>query len=467
MGRVLAYGEKRDQVHSSSLIRRASPTDWPVFGKGVPHAPGGAVAPARVKRRCRAHVQDWPRAGSAHRGSGMPDVLRLLTLMVAAQSLVMGAILIAVAGWRAGKAPLSLRMRGAAMLGQCVGYVLISQRGELDAIWSVVAAFGLVVLGHALTLVALRMLLGLREYRALIALVAACVWLLMLWLGYIVQDRQAAAVLSQVYSISFAMAISWPLVRSLHAGGSVGQRILLGTAWFMLATQVWLLLAPALPIPVANSQLAVMWLVVLMPTLTGVAFLMMYSEAMQADLRRLARIDPLTGVNNRRAFFESLRAQVRACTAHSRPLAVLVIDVDDFKRVNDSYGHAAGDRLLLNLAASFSRQLRRHDVIGRIGGEEFAVIAPNAGPDEAMALAESLRTAASATTIRVEGTPLAATVSIGVANSGPPGKETDGDALLDLADKALYEAKRAGRNRVVPITGSGLPVAALTRERRA
>lgn len=372
---------------------------------------------------------------------------QLMSLMIAAQSFMMGGLLLSVALGKEGKAALSVRMRGAAMFVQGIGYALISQRGTIDPLWSLVVPFGLIQLGHGFTLSALRMLLGLRNYNRLIAVVFTLVWLLILWVGWIHPDRNASALLSQFYSTGFGIAIAWPLLPSLRSGGSIGARVLLGTAIFMVSTQLWMFAVPWLAISPETARSAVMALIALMPTLTGVAFLMMYNEATQAELKNLARIDPLTGVNNRRALLEHLDRQMKRAAGRHRPLAVLLIDVDHFKRVNDQYGHAAGDKLLLSLVNSIASAVRRTDLVGRIGGEEFAVVAPDTDLVAGVQLGERLRESVESASLRLDGRTLSATVSVGVACSTLD--DRDREALLRQADQALYMAKSEGRNRVV------------------
>ncbi len=132
--------------------------------------------------------------------------------------------------------------------------------------------------------------------------------------------------------------------------------------------------------------------------------------------------------------------------------AVLMLDIDHFKRVNDQHGHAAGDAVLRHLASLMRVGQRKIDKLGRVGGEEFAILLPGANGDAALAYAERLRQSVAGTPIEIDGVMLAITVSIGIAslNAADP----TADAALIRADKALYSAKEAGRNRV----GNGLDI---------
>jgi diguanylate cyclase (GGDEF)-like protein len=166
-----------------------------------------------------------------------------------------------------------------------------------------------------------------------------------------------------------------------------------------------------------------------------------------ARLERLAVTDGLTGLFNHRRFQESLQGELLRCERHKRPLAVLMFDVDYFKKVNDSMGHPAGDELLRRLAEVLSKELRQTDLIARYGGEEFAVLLPETTKAEALQVAERMREAVE-TRINEQGKwTQRITVSVGVATFPEDGKGAE--VVLEAADQALYVAKRQGRNRVV------------------
>jgi len=177
------------------------------------------------------------------------------------------------------------------------------------------------------------------------------------------------------------------------------------------------------------------------------------SAARAEALRRLdhaVRHDDLTGVLARRTFLQQGERLLARYQRESAGLAVLMVDVDHFKQVNDQLGHGAGDQLLIGIAQAMTSALRPQDVLGRLGGEEFAVVLPDASPAEAHAIAERLRTVVEQ---RPFGTAQApeqhATVSIGLVHSASLGGDADLDTLLLAADAALYRAKAEGRNRVM------------------
>lgn len=171
---------------------------------------------------------------------------------------------------------------------------------------------------------------------------------------------------------------------------------------------------------------------------------MLVSERTVKAHKTAASIDPLTGLFNRRGFSELTGRMIEREARAGRPVTVLIFDIDHFKSVNDRFGHPAGDEILKLFGSVLMHTLRITDIVGRIGGEEFAAVLP-CPVDEATIAAERLRIAFANAGVQVDETPLETTVSIGVAG-GPPG--TDLTALLAAADTALYRAKRGGRNRV-------------------
>lgn len=169
-------------------------------------------------------------------------------------------------------------------------------------------------------------------------------------------------------------------------------------------------------------------------------------QIQKLDAEREARSDPLTGLNNRRAFLEYAERDVRRALRYDFPVALIMLDLDHFKTVNDTYGHPVGDRVLAALAETLRQTTREVDAIGRLGGEEFAILMPDAGAEAALQAAERVRKAVEALTLDVDGLCLVVTASFGVAVHGRA-DETIHD-LFTRADRALYRAKQRGRNRV-------------------
>lgn len=164
------------------------------------------------------------------------------------------------------------------------------------------------------------------------------------------------------------------------------------------------------------------------------------------ELERLATTDGLTGLVNRRSLFDHLEQEVYRTQRYGTALSVVMFDIDHFKRINDNWGHAAGDWVLRKIARETHQLLRKTDKAGRYGGEEFVVLLPEADLREALLLAHRLSQRISDTVITPEhGTPISVTVSVGVATLAP---NESGEALIYRADQALYRAKQEGRNRV-------------------
>lgn len=164
----------------------------------------------------------------------------------------------------------------------------------------------------------------------------------------------------------------------------------------------------------------------------------------ELDLCNEAATDSLTGAASRRAFKEQAAKHLSLARRHSMPLSCIALDVDHFKAINDTYGHAAGDKVLVGIVAAIKEQLRRSDLLARIGGEEFVVLLPQTEQDVAVEVAEKLRHLVKALRFPGSTPPIVVTASFGVATLDPG---DDVESLLQKADQALYEAKRTGRNR--------------------
>jgi diguanylate cyclase (GGDEF)-like protein len=165
-----------------------------------------------------------------------------------------------------------------------------------------------------------------------------------------------------------------------------------------------------------------------------------------AQMKELAIIDSLTGIYNRRHFYALASNEVERALRYNKPLAILMIDIDHFKLVNDAYGHAMGDQLLQAVTRQCSLALRKIDIMGRYGGEEFIILLPETGLNEAQQAANRLCEVIAAVEIPSPSGPVKVTASLGLAALNKSLATLE--VLLDCADKALYEAKEAGRNQV-------------------
>jgi two-component system cell cycle response regulator len=169
-------------------------------------------------------------------------------------------------------------------------------------------------------------------------------------------------------------------------------------------------------------------------------------KALERELHRLAITDPLTGAANRRHFMAAAAMETERSARYGTPLSVVMLDIDYFKRVNDTHGHGAGDLVLQKVVEAAVGTLREIDLFGRMGGEEFAILLPETSIERAGAVAERLRRAVAGIIIPLQGEALTVTASLGVAQRRPD--EILFDLLLGRADKALYRAKESGRDRI-------------------
>lgn len=177
-------------------------------------------------------------------------------------------------------------------------------------------------------------------------------------------------------------------------------------------------------------------------------------KAMEEQMLRMIMSDPLTGVPNRRAFDQALRSQWRKCVRESAPISVMMIDIDNFKSFNDTFGHLVGDEVLCAVARTLSNAVRQElDTLARFGGEEFAVVLPGTNRETALATATRLVAAVRAVTVR-QAADWPLSVSIGTASWHPGDEPIKSGQALAHADHALYAAKSAGKNRAI---GYGIP----------
>jgi diguanylate cyclase (GGDEF)-like protein len=228
----------------------------------------------------------------------------------------------------------------------------------------------------------------------------------------------------------------------------LGALVLLGVAWLTLRDTLRVL---ARGVPPAMTLEAWLWLPLdaLLP-----AFILLLIEgwrrrdALEARLAALSETDALTGLPNRRGFQASALAALAEARRSGRACAVVALDIDRFKAINDGHGHPAGDEVLRGVGAAIRAGLRGGDIAGRLGGEEFALLLPGDALDDAVGVAERLRALVRATVPHPAGDGVAVTLSAGaaaIAGGAPP--EALADAL-GAADLALYAAKRQGRDRV-------------------
>jgi len=200
-------------------------------------------------------------------------------------------------------------------------------------------------------------------------------------------------------------------------------------------------LIQAMPLAGTDFQARERWAIVGGQLALGLQRISLYRQ-----LQELATHDSLTGLLVRRTFREHLREEVQRAARQSLPLAFLMVDLDRFNRVNDTYGHLVGDVVLREVARRVRASVREMDLVGRYGGEEFSVVLPNASAEMALQIGERIRRSIEETPIRAYDEEIGMTVSIGVALGSA---ETRAEDLVERADQAMYQAKGQGRNRTV------------------
>ena len=226
-----------------------------------------------------------------------------------------------------------------------------------------------------------------------------------------------------------------------------------GILFVVLGIAFWTRAVSAAVIPMGSSLLVISThttvtylAVIVLNLLLAFGYIMMMAERLEKRLRNLADTDYLTGMNCRRAFVEQVERILARAQIDRHGVSMILLDIDDFKRINDTYGHAAGDEVLRHFASNMGDFFRVGDVIGRIGGEEFGVVLANVSTEQAAAIAERMRQVFEASLIDIGERHINAKVSIGVA--GTPRGRASFETLYHRADEALYEAKKCGKNCV-------------------
>jgi diguanylate cyclase (GGDEF)-like protein len=340
---------------------------------------------------------------------------------------------------------------GAAHLLRSLSVALYGMYGTLPNLVSIDVAAALLFTSYGVTWTGVRVFGG-REPQPLLLVSGALVWIGLSHFSGFAESTELRNLLSASIIAGFSWAAAyefwrgrteglvsrWPAIILLFAHGAL----------FLLRTPLSALL------PYVGKELALSsaWLTVLSAeallfTISN-AFVLLAMGKERTELRHknASLLDPLTGLANRRGFVEDAESVTRYQATRGRPVAVFLVDMDHFKSINDRFGHAMGDRVLKLFGEVCTDKLRSTDLMGRLGGEEFAVLLADASRDNAFLVAERIRAAFEAAAAVVDGENVGATLSIGIAIIQDP--KQDLSSLLKQADQALYRAKNRGRNRV-------------------
>jgi diguanylate cyclase (GGDEF)-like protein len=327
---------------------------------------------------------------------------------------------------------------------------LAAARGLIPNLGGVDAANTLRLLAFGLAWRATRHFTG-RSGNWALVFAPAVLWLAVSLLSGFGEDYRLRVLVGSplVAAFSFAMAGELLLVRSRRPWVAGPAAILLAFHGLFYLARFLAVLSPAashLQASLGDPLNSIAMLETLVVAIVlGFLFLSGAKDEVLLHYRRAALVDPLTGVSNRRGFEAEAKRMLARAVRDGTSTALLLLDLDHFKTVNDKWGHLAGDAALRQFASTVATELRGGDLLARLGGEEFAVALADCMSDQAEALAERIRSAVAALRVRAGAADICLTVSIGVASI----RDTDSlDALLKEADSALYRAKAGGRDRV-------------------
>ena len=329
--------------------------------------------------------------------------------------------------------------------------VLFGMFGQVSDAISIDLANAILFTAFAVTWTGARVFDG-RSPQPMYLVGGAVVWLLACRAPFFSESMEARVLLSSAIIAAYTWATAyefwrgrseplvsrWPAIFMLFAHGAL----------FLLRTP----LSQILPWSPTNQVFDSVWLTVLsfeaLLFTIAIAFILLAMAKERTELRHktAALVDPLTGIANRRAFLEQAMALTKRQGNELRPASVLLADLDHFKSINDRFGHAVGDHVLQVFAETASAKLGPCDLIGRLGGEEFAIVLHDAGRDKGLAIAERIRLSFADAATEVDGRPVGGTVSMGMVVSDDGA--VDVPTLLAQADEALYCAKERGRNRI-------------------
>jgi diguanylate cyclase (GGDEF)-like protein len=335
---------------------------------------------------------------------------------------------------------------------QALAWLLMGLRDVLPDTVTVAAAHGLLALGWSLQLAAV-LEFQRRRVSSVLAWAPAMVVFALFYL--LLEDARLRLIASgwlygAFYALIAAAALAHREAYGLRAYGLfAGSYLLAAVVLFLRSIGAWIepqglaiVLAPQF------HQILLYFVANALVVASSLAYLLMHRERADEETRRLATTDPLTGLFNRRTFIELAERELARSRRDSTPLSFMILDLDHFKQVNDTYGHLVGDEVLVAFTMLIRDCARRGDLVVRYGGEEFCVLLPATALSAAVALAERIRAATAATALTTR--PMRITVSVGVtAYAGI--QDVSLDTLLARADEALYRAKNEGRDRVVAL----------------
>jgi diguanylate cyclase (GGDEF)-like protein len=381
------------------------------------------------------------------------DPRTLLFSLILTNSLMVLSLFVAASSGNASGKRDGIGKWAVAIFLETLTWILVAARGHIPDAFSVVLANVLKAGAHALVLAAIcefqRRSAPRWQYFAPVALALVVAAVLVddmrsrfVWVGLIYAFQMMLVARALLSDPETRAGRAW---RLLFAGTALIVLVLVLRAFVALSDQGELLVQSQNTGTLHWVQI-VSFITIMGTTLLGsIGFVLMVKERTDREVLHLAMTDSLTQVPNRRALMD--HAERALAKRGGRPMALLMLDVDHFKRINDTHGHPEGDEVLRKIADRLSERLRRHDVLGRYGGEEFCVIAPDTDTEGALALAESLREVVASTPLLTGRGELNVSISVGVSCCASGGERELKEVLAE-ADAALYVVKQSGRNRV-------------------
>ena len=377
------------------------------------------------------------------------DARTLLFSLILTNALMVLSLFVASAGGRRD----GIGKWATAILLETFAWMLVAARGSISDVLSIVIANGLLAGTFAMMLAAI---CEFQKHSPSRWQYLAPVVLSLLMASILIDDIRGRFIWGGIiYILQIALIAKALLSHNETRSGRAWRLLFGGTVLIMLELALRSIVALSgqaiLSMPQTGGTLnwiqIVSFVVVMATSLLGsIGFLLIVKERADREVMHLAMTDSLTGVPNRRAMMDY--AEKALALRRDGHLALLMIDVDHFKHINDIHGHPAGDDVLCQVAKLLAGRLRGGDLLGRYGGEEFCVVAPDTDAEGALQLANSLREIVASTALNTERGTLSVTVSIGVSHS-PFNTERKLKAILAEADAALYAAKKNGRNQVV------------------
>ena len=368
----------------------------------------------------------------------------------------LGGLLLLFA-WLQARGTKALAWWGTAFIISSVSTALFGGRALIADVWSMQASGALMMLAYALLWTGARVFEGRKPILPVIA-AGAIAWLLAWQFDAFMHSMPALIALASCIVAGYSALFVRELWRGRH-DGLVSRWPVMGIAIAHAAffpIRVPAVVSLPFPLGTPSPSTDISSLLIFTPLLYAFAmvFLLMVltKERAESHQRNAATIDPLTGIPNRRGFSERTERLLARSRKDRDATTLLLFDLDQFKRINDRFGHRTGDAVLGLFTRSALHSLRPLDLLGRIGGEEFVALLPGVNAETAITVAERVRSNFEVAAGEFEGQPVAATVSIGIASTAQGGY--DFDALYAVADAALYRAKQNGRNR----TESGWPI---------